>query len=71
MISKIGSPLLTGDLIKDIGDMPIEVTLIDTHTKEVVTDVSDQGSSTNVNMWKRRAATCNDDEETSSPLEKA
>ena len=40
-------------------------------SESTVTDVSDQGSSTNVNMRKRRVATCNDDEETSSPLEKA
>ena len=62
--------MLAGDLIKGIGDMPIEVTLIDTHTKEVVTDISDQGSTSNVNMWKRRVAMCNDNEEKSSPLKK-
>ncbi|PWA40747.1 NIN-like protein [Artemisia annua] len=39
-------------------------------SESTVTEVSDQGSSTNLNMRKRRAATCNDDEETSSPLKK-
>nr|GEW09349.1 hypothetical protein [Tanacetum cinerariifolium] len=35
-----------------------------------VTNVSDQGSSTNVSMLKRCVATFNDDEETSSPMKK-
>ena len=39
-------------------------------SESTVTDVSDQGSSTNVNILKRRATTFNDDEETSSPLKK-
>ncbi|GJV89236.1 NIN-like protein [Tanacetum coccineum] len=39
-------------------------------SESTVTNVSDQGSSTNVSMRKRCVATFTDDEETSSPLKK-
>ncbi|PWA84199.1 NIN-like protein [Artemisia annua] len=51
--------VLIGTLLRDWSD-----------SESTVTEVSDQGSSTNVHMRKKRAATCNDDEETSSPLKK-
>ncbi|GKD01519.1 NIN-like protein [Tanacetum coccineum] len=55
----------------ELGDTsPMDLSVL-SDSKSTVTDISDQGSSTNLSTGKRRAAsTFTDDEETSSPLKK-
>ncbi|PWA87895.1 NIN-like protein [Artemisia annua] len=65
---------LNNDITLDFGkykQLTISLFLLfSSDSESTMADVSDQGSSTNVNMRKMRVATCNDYEETISPLKK-